>query len=139
MFHSCLGLTNCIVVLFYWFYACGWSCTFTWFLKTIGQKMLTPSRKNWIQVFPFHRKIRWKCRLKFQGISLYKFRGISHNPIQEISSNQFQGISCYQLWRIGDQFRRISQEFPGNQSQKPVIEKFPGNSSKQVTKTGELL
>ena len=42
------------------------------------------------------------------------------------------------IFQIVDQFQRISQEFPRNQSQEFVLAKFPRNFSKQVTKTGEL-
>jgi len=87
----------------------------------------------------FSKQFRGISCNPFRGISHNPIQGISHNPIQGISCNQFQGISCYQFWRIWDQFRRISQDFPRNQSQKLVLEKFLGNSSKKVTKTGDLM
>ena len=49
-----------------------------------------------------------------------------------------QNSDPLKIFQIVDQFQRISQEFPRNQSQEFVLAKFPRNFSKQVTKTGEL-
>ena len=90
----------------------------------------------------FHRKIQWKCRQlfrgisrnPFQGISCNPFRGNSHNSIQRISSNQFQQISYYQFCRktvenvvkiCGD-----SWEFPAKSSSEPIPGNFLGTIPK---------
>ena len=94
------------------------------------------------QKFPgiFHRKIQWKCRQLFRGISRNPFWGTrceefpvtwnSHNCIKEISCNQFQGISWYQFYRKnGENVVKIyenSWEFPAKSSSEPIPgELFP--------------
>jgi len=58
--------------------------------------------------------------------------------ILEKISGISQNSDPLKIFQIGDQFRRISQEFLMNQSLELVLEKFPRISSKQDTKTGEL-
>ena len=87
----------------------------------------------------FHRKIRWKCQQKFQGISCNPFLGISCIPFQGISCNPFQGISHHLIWGISfHQLQGISlennlrncQQNKGNSCEFPEkssLEPIPGN------------
>jgi len=87
----------------------------------------------------FHRKIQWKCRQlfrgisrnPFQGISCNPFRGNSHNSIQGISCNQFHGISCYQFYR--KKLEKMSTKFVeilGNFQRKVLQNQFLGTIPK---------
>ena len=66
---------------------------------------------------------------------LAKIRG---NNLRIFIETNSQNTDPLKISQIGDQFWKISQKFPRNQSQTLVLEKFLVNSSKQVTKTGEL-
>ena len=60
----------------------------------------------------------------------------------EIPKN-FSGISrncdLTKIFHLGDQFWGISREFPRDQLQEMILEKFLRNSSKKVTTVGEFL
>ena len=71
---------------------------------------------------------------EFSGTSWEKLRRKSQEFLQTNSQNS----DSLKITQFGDQFQRISQEFLRNQSQEFVLKKFPGNSSKQVTKLREL-
>ena len=62
-----------------------------------------------------------------------KFRRIS----QEILETESQNCDPTKISHLGDQFRGISREFPRNQLQDMILEKFLGNSWKEVTTAGE--
>ena len=62
-----------------------------------------------------------------------KFRRIS----QEFLETESQTCDPPKIFHLGDQFWGISREFPRNQLQEMVLEKFSGNSSKKVTSVGE--
>ena len=58
-----------------------------------------------------------------------KFQSIS----QEFLENESQNCDPTKISNLGDQFWGISREFPRNQLQEMILEKFLGNSSKKVT------
>ena len=120
------------------------------FVTSYPDKILRKNPRKFQGIFPrnpqkfpgtFHRKIRWKCRQKFRGISRYPFLGIScipfwgisHNPFWCISRNPFQGISRYQFQVISleNNLRKCRPnlgKFSGISREKFLINQFLGIS-----------
>ena len=125
MYIACytIGATNCdLVAPLIWFYAQVWnkktvtvsSISYPYYIHLYPTLLISifvlPSQvtilRKFLGIFPrnprkfsgiFLRKIRWKCRQQFRGISHIPFRGISRNPFWSISWNPFQGISRNQF------------------------------------------
>ena len=86
---------------------------------------LSPKNFSWIS-----RELFWRNSEKFCG---EKFWRIS----QDILEIESQNCDPTKISHLGDQFWGISREFPRNQLQEMILEKFLGNFSKEVTTAGE--
>ena len=56
---------------------------------------------------------------------------------EELLETESQNCDPTKISHLGNQFWGISQEFPRNQLQEMILEKFLGNSLKKVTTVGE--
>ena len=117
--------------------------------RKIGDKVQRISQKHpekhSIEILRnFCRKNSWEILRNFSRLCQFpqKFCEIDDQVLRNSQEfpEKFSEKFSYPLKisKNGDQFQRISQEFLRDQSQELVLKKFIGNSSKQVTKTGEL-
>ena len=86
--------------------------------------MVTKSQ-NFLGISGFRRNSEEFCGEKFLGIS------------SEFSNMSLKTVIPTKIYHLGDQFWGIFREFPRNQLQERILEKFLGNSSKKVTTVGE--
>ena len=116
------------------------------FLRNFRRNIL--KKFSWIFSGKVHEKFSWISRdyvsysvpqkiRKIGEISEISWKKIWKKSLEFLKTNS-QNSDPLNIFQIGDQFRRISQEFLMNQSLELVLEKFPGISSKQDTKTVEL-
>ena len=86
----------------------------------------------------------WKCLgISSEKVLPNQFLGtipkIFSRVSQEFLETGSQNCDLKKIFHLGDQFWGISREFPRDQLQEMIPEKFLRNSSKKVTTVGEFL